>query len=387
MKILFLLRYWPVFGGGETVTRTLANEMCRRGHDVGVVYLWDRTNSTNIILDNRVQNIKVEGIVNIKDGTIPRSEYKKLIMELKKAFDEFLPDIVINQWIPSELVAKAASNMDVKIIKCHHSIIKYVPNITTLKQKIFYTVFGDKAGWLRVYPELRRDYIYSDKWVFLSESSLSDGKYLIKKADDKHLAVIANPLPYSVDEQQIDVSKKKKEVIFVGRVVQLKRLGYLLEAWKMIEDEIPEWTFKVLGDGDYIEQEKKKAKDLNIKNVEFLGYKDPKQYLIDGSFLLMASNQEGFGMVIIEAQQCGCVPIVVDSYSTVHDVIKNNKNGILVENNNVNKYAKALLNAINNDSERQRLAKEAMNDSGRFSVEEVCDQWDMLFRNIEKKRK
>ena len=86
----------------------------------------------------------------------------------------------------------------------------------------------------------------------------------------------------------------------------------------------------------------KKAVELQVKNVQFMGYQDPKQYLIDGAFLLMASNQEGFGMVIIEAQQCGCVPIVVDSYSTVHDIIDDGINGILVENNNIQRYSEVL---------------------------------------------
>lgn len=387
MKILYLLRYWPVFGGGETVTRTLANEMCQRGHEVGVVYLWDRTNDTDIGLNKKIKNIRIENIVNMKDGTIPKSEYKKLKEGLKRIFESYSPDIIINQWLPSEIVGKAARGKDVKVIKCHHSIIKYVPNITTLKQRLFYSVFGDKAGWVRVYPELRRDYIYSDKWIFLSESSREDGKYLIKCADVDRLGVITNPLPYEVDKNQIDVSKKKKEVLFVGRIVQLKRLGYLLEAWKMIEDKIPDWTFRIIGDGDYIDQEKKKAKELNVKNVQFMGYQDPKKYLLEDSFLLMASNQEGFGMVLIEAQQCGCVPIAVDSYATVHDIIKDKINGFLVENNNIKKYAETLHKAICDNEQRKKIAIKAMEDSKKYSVSEVCDQWEELFNDIEIRRK
>ncbi|WP_033170666.1 glycosyltransferase [Selenomonas sp. ND2010] len=387
MKILYLLRYWPVFGGGETVTRTLANELCIRGYEVGVVYLWDRTNDNEIYLKDTIKNIKINNINNVKDGTIPKSEYKRLTIGLKEAILSFSPDIIINQWLPSELVWKATKGMEVKVIKCHHSIIKYVPHITTIKQKIFYFLFGSKAGWLRVYPELRRDYIYSDKWIFLSESSKEEAKCLIKTAKENKLGVITNPLPYCVDEKIIDVSKKNKEVVFVGRVVQLKRLGYLLEAWKLIEDKIPDWTFKIIGDGDYLEQEKIKAANLKVKNVKFLGYQDPKQYLIDGSFLLMASNQEGFGMVIIEAQHCGCVPIVVDSYSTVHDIIDDGINGILVENNNVQRYADVLLNAIADDSARQKMALKAIEDSGKYSVVEICNQWEELFKSIKTKRR
>ena len=38
MKVAFLVSRWPVDGGIETVTRTLANEMVRRGHLVYVLY-------------------------------------------------------------------------------------------------------------------------------------------------------------------------------------------------------------------------------------------------------------------------------------------------------------------------------------------------------------
>lgn len=387
MRILYLLRYWPVFGGGETVTRTLANEMCRRGHEVGVVYLWDRTNDTDIYLDKNIKNIKIDGVINIKDGTIPKSEYRKVSSGLKNAFVSYSPDIIINQWIPSELVWKATKGMNVKVIKCHHSIIKYVPHITTLKQKIFYSVFGEKAGWMRVYPELRRDYIHSDTWIFLSQSSRRDALYLLRNADKKRLRVITNPLPYSIDKSKIDLCEKKKEVIFVGRIVQLKRLGYLLEAWKMIEDKVPDWTFRIVGDGDYAEVEKAKAKELNLSNIVFEGYQDAREYLLNGSILMMASNQEGFGMVVIEAQQCGCVPVVVDSYSTVHDIVTDGVDGVLVENNNIEKYAATILDLINNTERRHKMAAQAMKSSDKFSITEICNQWEKLFEEIEVQRK
>ena len=34
MKIAFLLRPWPIYGGGETVTITLSNEFVKRGISV-----------------------------------------------------------------------------------------------------------------------------------------------------------------------------------------------------------------------------------------------------------------------------------------------------------------------------------------------------------------
>ncbi|KAB6160128.1 glycosyltransferase family 4 protein, partial [Bacteroides xylanisolvens] len=41
MNIAFLLRLWPVYGGGETVTISLANEMVKRGHSITIFYFKD----------------------------------------------------------------------------------------------------------------------------------------------------------------------------------------------------------------------------------------------------------------------------------------------------------------------------------------------------------
>ena len=41
MNVIFLHRVWPVYGGGETVTICLANEMVKRGFNVHIAYFKD----------------------------------------------------------------------------------------------------------------------------------------------------------------------------------------------------------------------------------------------------------------------------------------------------------------------------------------------------------
>ena len=47
MRIAFLLRYWPYYGGGETVTRVLIEEFLKRGIDIHVLYWWNRNEGRN----------------------------------------------------------------------------------------------------------------------------------------------------------------------------------------------------------------------------------------------------------------------------------------------------------------------------------------------------
>lgn len=59
MNILFLLRLWPIYGGGETVTICLANEMVKRGWNVSVAYFKDNVKAQMPFIDERIQAIKL----------------------------------------------------------------------------------------------------------------------------------------------------------------------------------------------------------------------------------------------------------------------------------------------------------------------------------------
>ncbi len=59
-------------------------------------------------------------------------------------------------------------------------------------------------------------------------------------------------------------------------------------------------------------------------------------------FFAMTSAFEGFPMSIIEAQQNGVVPIVMDSFLSVHDIIDNDVNGVLISYGNTTMFAESL---------------------------------------------
>ena len=62
MKIAFLLRPWPIYGGGETVTITLSNEFVKRGISVIVFYTKDSKSQNVPLIDNRVKSVFVPNI-------------------------------------------------------------------------------------------------------------------------------------------------------------------------------------------------------------------------------------------------------------------------------------------------------------------------------------
>ena len=61
MNILFLLRLWPVYGGGETVTICLANELVKRGCQVSVAFFKESNKAQMPFIDKRVKAVRLDG--------------------------------------------------------------------------------------------------------------------------------------------------------------------------------------------------------------------------------------------------------------------------------------------------------------------------------------
>ena len=98
-----------------------------------------------------------------------------------------------------------------------------------------------------------------------------------------------------------------KTIVVVGRLVELKGHKFLLKAFKIISDQIPEARLLVLGGG--VEEDNLKSfveKSGLLERVHFLGFqKNPFKYIAHAQIMAFASTFEGFGNVLVESLACG----------------------------------------------------------------------------------
>lgn len=156
---------------------------------------------------------------------------------------------------------------------------------------------------------------------------------------------------YSVDESKVSIigngvdtnlfkprdSKRqshntKKVVGYIGNLNLTKGCDRLPEIFYQVQKEISGVEFLIVGDGELKEQLIDKFKSLGIK-VKFTGRIQPTQvpnYLTQLDVLVLPSRNEGFGMVIIEANACG-IPCVASNIGGIPDVISDSS--LLIEPN------------------------------------------------------
>jgi len=62
------------------------------------------------------------------------------------------------------------------------------------------------------------------------------------------------------------------------------------------------------------------------------------------------------------------------------EIIRNNIDGILVENGNINKLAEAILKLIENPELKKEYGNESLKDIEKYSPEIIFYHWDNLFK-------
>ena len=93
----------------------------------------------------------------------------------------------------------------------------------------------------------------------------------------------------------------------------------------------------------------------------------------------MTSAFEGWPLVINEAMQNNCVPIVMYSFDSLPDIIADQENGFISPNNDIEVFADKLDRLMGDEMMWADLSKKAYISTARFIPENIIKQWiDML---------
>ena len=217
----------------------------------------------------------------------------------------------------------------------------------------------------------------SDKVVLLSKFHIKDYKALINNGDFSKLISITNPITFP--NVNIEISEKQNEIIFVGRLdYASKRVDRVLKGWRKLQEYNKNWSLTIVGDGQDRSRLEQLSKKLCLERITFVGHTDPKQYYQRAKILLLTSNFEGTPMVIPEAMAYGVVPIVMNSFAGVNDIIKNRHNGILTKPFDIKDMANTIQHIIDNPQELNKLGNNAKNTTTNIHNNSLLKEWDKI---------
>lgn len=159
-----------------------------------------------------------------------------------------------------------------------------------------------------------------------------------------------------IKEEIFNTQENTLIVITVAELHERKGLKYLIEAIPEITRKYPNIKFIFVGDGPNRENLEKLATKLKVENyVTFLGrQKEIPQLLKSADIFALPSRREAFGFVNLEAM-ITALPIVASKVGGIPEIVVDGKTGILVEPENSDALAKALLKLISDARLREKM--------------------------------
>lgn len=370
----------PSVGGTERVTMTISKGLEKYGHKCYYIY----------------SNIDNEKIAVKQKCFLPINAKKEKLFSTLYSFinsNKIQVLFVVNQIYQSRkfqnVFLELKSKTGVKIVGCLHAdpanwkkkekwdlVLPHIYIKSMIKRLLccFYNKNKIRAVGM---------YNISDKYILLSERYFPVFKetYHINDIAQK-LVAIENPIPFS---DNYEGTKKENIVLIVSRMSEIqKRLFYALRIWKRIYQHTEEWQLIFVGGGPQLNTYKKISSKMGLNNVLFIGQTDNvSDYYRKSKIFMMTSIWEGQPMSLIEAVHYACVPIAIDSFASIHDIVQNGKTGVLCKENDIDDYVSKLCSLITNDNEIVKLQTNIINQGlPNFEVTSVLQKWIKLLNEL-----
>lgn len=354
-KVCFLIGNLDNSGGTERVTTLIANELVKLSYNVSIISLTGGKKPF-FELDDSIRTYSL-----YSDKVSFKTNFFGVVYKLR--------NFVKNNKIDSFVVVDS--------ISC----IFTVPALYGLKiNHICWEHFNFNVNLGVKSRDLGRRLAvkYCDYVVTLTRRDKELWEQGLKSIKAK-IVPIPNPTPY--EDINYIPSLEYKTVLAMGRLTSQKGFDLLLDAWALVCQTNLDWTLRIVGNGEDEKNLKQQAKNLNIEDrVNFLlATKNVELHYKTSSFYCLSSRFEGLPMVLLEAQAFGLPIVAFDCDTGPSDIIKNEVNGILVQENSAILLSKALLDAVEIENfAYNRMINGSLKSVEKYYIRNIIKEWLLI---------
>lgn len=359
MNILYLTNHLNI-GGITSYVLSLCKGLKKRGHNI---YLASYGGDLLGVF-------KQEGVTYI---SIPLNTKKELS-----------PNILISKMKLSNLAKQFAidiihsNSRTTQVLGCLLSLAIGIPHISTCHG--FF-----KARILRkIFP------CWGKKVIAISESVKV---HLMRdfRVKEENIRVVSNGIDVNRFKEEIKTQREQIKkglglsdgpvIGIVARLSEEKGHIYLIEAMRIVVDEIPKAQLLIVGDGRMKETlvNLTKAKGLE-NNIFFLpSVRDTKIPLSVMDIFVLPSLKEGLGLALMEAMASG-ICVIGSDIGGIRSLIQDGYNGRLVKPMNSPALTNAIIELLQDEDRRESFGREAQTFiSQNFSLEKMVLETERVY--------
>lgn len=356
-------------GGAERVLSEMADYWCRRGLHVTVVTYDDGLSPPFFDLHPAVERIGMgnaepyAGLLKALTRNIRR------VLDLRKAIVASRPNcvIAINE-VNGTRALIAALGLGIPVIVSEHTD--------------YNELAASKNGW--IWLLLRRLlYPLAAAVAVLNEPS----KQHLGRRMQRKTVVIPNTIPSylckDAEESTQTPSLPANTIAAMGRLVPQKRFDLLIHAFRLIAEETG-CSLIILGEGPLRGELEELVGKLGLVDRVSMPGSIPKPWdlLRHARMVVVSSEVESFGLVLVEAMACGVPVVSFDCPNGPRGIIRGGIDGLLVPPLDVEALATAMKKLLVDDDLHARMSVRCREVRERFSQERVMALWDELVGSV-----
>jgi glycosyltransferase involved in cell wall biosynthesis len=184
--------------------------------------------------------------------------------------------------------------------------------------------------------------------------------------------------------------KNKREILYVGRIIEDKGLYYLFEGFGRALKKFPDLKLKIAGSGNLKDELISYANKYGFeKNIEFLGMVKNRNLpeifsraeLCVYPSITMKRWEEQVGTVNFQALSCG-TPVLTTKSGAIPEYIKEGQGAMLVPERDSISIEKAIIRFFSDSKLKAKLTKTSRPAIRRYGVKEQIKKAQELFDEI-----
>src|SRR5690625_784990 len=363
---------YPTIAGSGIIATELGKMLADKGYEIHFI-----SSNMPVRLDCANQNIYYHE-VEITD--YPVFQYPpydlSLAAKMAEVIDREQLDILhVHYAMPhaiSAILAKQIAENDVKIVTTLHGT-----DITVL-------------GYDKVFKRMIAFGIEkSDAVTAVSQSLVNRTKELLQvKKDINVIYNFVNEAEYFKKEdsglrEKYHVQPDEKVIIHISNFRKVKRIDDVIKTFVKINEQIKSKMFFV-GDGPELSTAIDLVTSYGLNDeVIFLGkQKSISELLSISDIKLLMSEQESFGLVLLEAMACQ-VATIGTNVGGIPEVIEHGETGYIVELGDVQEAANLAVKALNDKNLLEKLSQNAYHRAKVFFHSQVIvNEYIQLYENV-----
>lgn len=186
-----------------------------------------------------------------------------------------------------------------------------------------------------------------------------------------------------------DIPDNQAILLFVGRLAAEKNILFMLESFIKVLKRQPHTHLLVVGSGPDKDKYQRWISQRNLgKHITITGFLERKETIKlfgTADLFVFPSTTDTQGIVIIEAMAAGTPPVAIDRLGP-HDLIDNNKTGLLVPLNQ-EVFSDTIINLLDDPKKRKQLSTAAMSAAKHYDVAVTARMMEKVYIQAVNKRK